>query len=97
VFIRKLVHVILSEAKNLCGPVNYEILRRLAPQNDIQKKTDCGLRCQSSTVIRQLGMTTVALRMKTSKTVDMNSSQSYYLMDFVMPCLGEETTMEITP
>jgi hypothetical protein len=32
--IRKLVHVILSEAKNLCGPANYEILRRLAPQND---------------------------------------------------------------
>ena len=29
--IRKLVHVILSEAKNLCGPANYEILRRPDP------------------------------------------------------------------
>ena len=29
-FIRKLLHVILSEAKNLCGPSNYEILRRPA-------------------------------------------------------------------
>ena len=36
--IRKLLPVILSEAKNLCGPFNYEILRRLAPQNDIQKQ-----------------------------------------------------------
>ncbi|MFA9613545.1 MAG: hypothetical protein ACERK9_06315, partial [Deltaproteobacteria bacterium] len=39
--IRKLLHVILSEAKNLCGPANYEILRRPAiggtPQNDIPK------------------------------------------------------------
>jgi len=25
-----------ERAKNLCGPTNYEILRRLAPQNDIQ-------------------------------------------------------------
>jgi hypothetical protein len=32
--IRKLLPVILSEAKNLCGSGNYEILRRLAPQND---------------------------------------------------------------
>jgi len=36
--IRKLLHVILSEAKNLCGPSNYEILRRLAPQNDTHKR-----------------------------------------------------------
>jgi hypothetical protein len=28
VSIRKLLPVILSEAKNLCGPINYEILRR---------------------------------------------------------------------
>ena len=38
VFIRKILHVILSEAKNLCGSSNYEILRRPAaggtPQND---------------------------------------------------------------
>ncbi len=31
VSIHKLLHVILSEAKNLCGPCNYEILRRPAP------------------------------------------------------------------
>ena len=37
VSIRKLPNVILSGAKNLCGHSNYEILRRLAPQNDIQK------------------------------------------------------------
>ena len=36
--IRKILHVILSEAKNLCEPFNYEILRRLAPQNDIQEQ-----------------------------------------------------------
>jgi hypothetical protein len=28
----------VSEAKNLCGPSNYEILRRLAPQNDTHKR-----------------------------------------------------------
>ncbi len=38
VSIHKLLHVILSEAKNLCGPCNYEILRRLAPQNDTHKR-----------------------------------------------------------
>ena len=38
VSIRKLLPVILSEAKNLCGPINYEILRRLAPQNDTHKR-----------------------------------------------------------
>jgi len=26
-----------GSAKNLCGPSDYEILRRLAPQNDIQE------------------------------------------------------------
>ena len=38
VSIRKLLPVILSEAKNLCGSSNYEILRRLAPQNDTHKR-----------------------------------------------------------
>jgi hypothetical protein len=38
VSIHNLLHVILSEAKNLCGPCNYEILRRLAPQNDTHKR-----------------------------------------------------------
>ena len=45
VSIRKVLHVILSEAKNLCGPANYEILRRLAPQNDIQEH---GFRMETS-------------------------------------------------
>jgi len=42
VYIWKLLHVILSEAKNLCRPRNYEILRRLAPQNDIKDKVSGG-------------------------------------------------------
>jgi uncharacterized protein YqiB (DUF1249 family) len=45
VSIRKLLHVILSEAKNLCGSSNYEILRRLAPQNDTHKR---GFRMKTS-------------------------------------------------
>jgi len=34
--IRKVFYVILSEAKNLRTSYKYEILRRLAPQNDMQ-------------------------------------------------------------
>jgi len=33
----KPLHVILSDAKNLFRSSNYEILRRLAPQNDNHK------------------------------------------------------------
>ena len=28
----------INSVKNLCGPTKYEILRRLAPKNDIQKQ-----------------------------------------------------------